>query len=172
MDERRSRRQGAVPRNVNRVHADTPARKTCGNTASLKISKRSQVSVDVQRRKLNIETEKARQKLEQHQRELDNKIRLLNMEHELKEALIIDCSSSQNTNGDIRSQLPVTENNDIGNYDRIQSWVENAQEVSRHTRIVSVFDENRNFIKGVRQNEQQNGCERNDNHLNIQKCAS
>lgn len=67
---------------MSRVPASLPVEKTCEHTPSVISSNRSQTSVNVQRR--NIETEKAKQKIEQ--REIE---RLLNMEHELQEAKTI-----------------------------------------------------------------------------------
>lgn len=49
--------------------------------------------------------------------------------------------------------------------------VENAQKVVVHKGAVPVFEENRNFMEGIRQNEQQNARERRADDNDIQLLA-
>lgn len=84
------------------------------------ISKRSQMSTNMQRRKLNIEIEKARQKLEQEQSETVNQIRL--MKHGLEQQEII-ANSNVNTNDQVTS---IETDESVHSY-RIKTWLNNSR---------------------------------------------
>ncbi|KAG5864951.1 hypothetical protein JTB14_012463 [Gonioctena quinquepunctata] len=131
--------------NVSRLsEAHSPGKTKNYVIPSVNSSKKSQVSLDLQKKRLFIQTEKDRQELERMkedlekiQKEIENRMKILQLEHELKEAELAAAADEENddTNRSVSSKV-----SKIDKHSLVTDWIENVNVVKpvidNHPQIV------------------------------------